>query len=357
MYLKLEKKTDEYKYKVIEPFFKKEKKLKEIEVETDISYATLKRWVTQYKNFGISGLKKKNRVDKDVCKKLNDDELIQIKKIYKENYNLPITKLYEKAKQLMSNCNSMVSYPTFFRIISNLDKNIKSSSIKSIKVENIYEYGIIQKGIPIPFFNNQNKVYYLSVFYNKNTYNVVNFIFEEKEREFEKLLNFLYESIVLDGNFPKNISVDLKIKGVSKKIEKTIFFKTGINIIQEEYLEDKEKFLTFVSVDILKEFNRKKPENENEIIEFLRGYFFLNSIEKTKSKLLKKEEIEKLSIFLKKYKRKVYSVGIRIKNSMYDASFLKDYEEKIVEVAYNEFNIKNIDVYYENKYIGQAQLK
>lgn len=357
MYLKFEKKNDEYKYKIIEPFFKKEKKLKEIEVETDISYATLKRWVTQYKNFGISGLQKKSRVDKDTSKKLSDEALIQIKKMYKEFYNLPVTKLYEKAKKIMTSCNSMVSYPTFFRIINNLDKNIKKSSINSIKVQDIYEYGIIQKGIPIPFFNNENRVYYLTVFYNKDTYNVVNFIFEEKEREFENLFNFLYTSIVKDGNYPKNISVDLKIKGVSKKIEKTIFFKSGINIIQEEYLEDKEMFLTFVGLDILREFNRKYPKDKEEIVEFLKTYFFLTDNILKKERELEGKDLERLSVFLKKYTRKVYSVGVRVKNSLYFCDFLKEYEDKIVQVAYNEFDADKVQVYYEEKYIGHAKLK
>ena len=66
------KKIDDYRYKIIEPFLKKEKKLKEIESETNVSYATLKRWVTQYKTSGLSGLKKKNRVDKDTSKKINN---------------------------------------------------------------------------------------------------------------------------------------------------------------------------------------------------------------------------------------------------------------------------------------------
>ncbi|WP_297489240.1 Mu transposase C-terminal domain-containing protein [uncultured Cetobacterium sp.] len=351
------KKIDDYRYKIIEPFLKKEKKLKEIESETNVSYATLKRWVTQYKTSGLSGLKKKNRVDKDTSKKINNEALIKIKEIYKEEYDLPITQIYEKAKKIMINYNSMVSYSTFFRIINNLDKNIKESSLGSIKVENIFEYGIIQKGVLIPFFNDENKVFYLTVFYNKNTYEVINFIFEEIERSFEKLFNFIYESILIEGVYPKNISVDLKINGVSKKLEKSIFFETGINIIQEEYIEEKDKFLTFVGLDILKEFNRKKPKTINEIILFLDKYFFIEEENIYKKNSIEKDEMEKIKIFLSKYKRKVYPMGIRVKNNMYDSKILRDYEDKIIEAIYNEFNKKEIKVYYKDKYIGEAHLK
>ena len=39
----LEKDTQLKRFKIIEPFLRKEKKLKEIEKETDISYATLEK--------------------------------------------------------------------------------------------------------------------------------------------------------------------------------------------------------------------------------------------------------------------------------------------------------------------------
>ncbi|MGL5671188.1 MAG: helix-turn-helix domain-containing protein, partial [Cetobacterium sp.] len=146
-------KTDEKnrKYKILEPFFKKEKKLREIEKETQISYATLKRWVSQYKDSGEKGLVKKTRVDKNTFKKVNEDVMEHLKALYKEYHTLPVTKLYDKAKNTLSSYNSMISYPTFFRIINNLDENIKQNSIKSVKKDKVYEYAIIQKAIPIPF--------------------------------------------------------------------------------------------------------------------------------------------------------------------------------------------------------------
>ena len=46
------------KYSIIEPFLKKEKKLKELSHEYNIPYSTLKRWIKTYKEYGIKGLSK-----------------------------------------------------------------------------------------------------------------------------------------------------------------------------------------------------------------------------------------------------------------------------------------------------------
>ena len=56
-----EKDTQIKRFKIIEPFLRKEKKLKDIEKETNISYATLKRWIKAYKEKGMLGLDKKER--------------------------------------------------------------------------------------------------------------------------------------------------------------------------------------------------------------------------------------------------------------------------------------------------------
>ena len=55
----MEKETQLKKFKIIEPFLRKEKKLRDIEKESGISYATLKRWIKAYKEEGVLGLDKK----------------------------------------------------------------------------------------------------------------------------------------------------------------------------------------------------------------------------------------------------------------------------------------------------------
>ena len=347
--------TDEKnkKYKILEPFFKKEKKLREIEKETQISYATLKRWVSQYKDSGKKGLVKKTRVDKNTFKKVNEDVMEHLKALYKEYHALPVTKLYEKAKKTLSSYNSMIIYPTFFRIINNLDENIKQNSIKSVKKDKVYEYAIIQKAIPIPFFNNKNKIFYLTIFYNKENYKIINFIFEEEKRELIKLFNFIQESIIIEGAYPKNISLDERIQGVSKNLLRTIFFQTKISFIQEEADENMMGFVRYIDTDILKEFNKEKPKNIKEISLFIKKYLF---IEDRKIENLNNEEKYKLLYFLHKYKRKVYNSGVRIKNNIYISSLLKEKEGTIVDVFYNEFFIDSVDIYIKDMFVDKAKI-
>lgn len=341
------------KYKILEPFFKKKKKLKDIEKETQISYATLKRWVSQYKDSGEKGLAKKIRTDKNTFKKVNDDVLDYLKNLYKEYHALPITKLYEKAKNTLNTYNSMISYPTFFRIINNLDENIKLNSIKSVKKNQVYEYAIIQKAVPIPFFNNKNKIFYLTIFYNKENYKMVNFIFEEEKRELKKLFNFIRESIIIEGAYPKNISLDLKIEGVSKVLLRNIFFETKINFIQEEPDENILGFVRYIDTDILKEFTNPKSITLEKICIFIKKYLFIE-IDKEREKIV--DENYKLLYFLNKYKRKIYNNGVRVKNNLYNSPALKNYEGKVVDVFYSEFLKERVDVYLEDEFIDSAKL-
>lgn len=341
------------KYKILEPFFKKEKKLREIEKETQISYATLKRWVSQYKDLGEKGLVKKTRVDKNTFKKVNEEVMEHLKALYKEYHSLPVTKLYEKAKNTLTSYNGMISYSTFFRIINNLDENIIQNSIKSVRKDRVFEYGIIQKTIPIPFFNNKNKIFYLTMFYNKENYKIINFIFEENKRELTKLFNFIRESIIIEGAYPKNISLDERILGVSKNLLRTIFFQTKINLIQEEADENMMGFVRYIDTDILKEFNKERPKSIEEISIFIKRYLF---IEESKEGTLNNEEKYRLLYFLHKYKRKVYNSGVRIKNNIYNSSLLKDKEGIVVDVFYNEFSTESVCVYEKDVFIDNAKI-
>lgn len=341
------------KYRILEPFFKKEKKLKEIEEETQISYATLKRWVSQYRDLGEKGLIKKTRIDKNTFKKVNDDVMDYLKNLYKEYHALPVTKLYEKAKNTLDSYNSMISYPTFFRIINNLDENIKENSLKSVKKDKVFEYAIVQKAVPIPFFDNKNQIFYLTIFYNKENYKIINFIFEEEKRELIKLFNFIQKSIIIEGAYPKNISLDDRIQGVSKNLLRTIFFQTKINLIQEEADENMLGFIGYIDTDILKEFNKKKTKDVEDISLFIKKYLF---IEENKTERVSEDEGIKLLYFLHKYKRKVYNSGVRVKNNIYGSITLRDREGDIVDVFYNEFSIEKVDIYIKGIFIGKAEI-
>ena len=54
--------------------------MKEIELEENISYSTLKRWVNAYKKKGMLGLEKKEREDKNSFRNIDEDSLEKNKK-------------------------------------------------------------------------------------------------------------------------------------------------------------------------------------------------------------------------------------------------------------------------------------
>lgn len=338
----------EIRYAILEPFLKKKKKLKEIEKESKISYATLKRWVSNYKKNGKDGLKNKEREDKNCFKSVDLDAINFIKKIYEKHHNLPVTKIYDKAKLKLESKNGLISYPTFFRIINNLDENIKKNAMKNIKKEKIYEHGIIVTEVYLPYFNNKNEVYYLTLYYNKENFEVINFIFEKSKRDIKKLFSFFRKSIIMCDETPKYISLDLKIS-ITKNLIRTIFFQSGIDIISEEADSNMKEDLKYLNLDILKEFENKKPASDKEIEEFLKKYFFIKSDE-----ILEKNS-NKYLYFLEKYKRKVHSNMVRLKNKNYKLDTLKKYEDEIVDIYYDEFNDKIVEIYIEEKYIGKGE--
>ena len=124
----MDKKTKFYRFKIIEPFLKKEKKLKDIEREKNISYSTLKRWVSAYKKDGFLGLEKKKREDKNIFRKIDNKTFNEIKNSYISSEEKSITKLYRKFSNELK-----ISYATFYRIVNNIDDFFNDSKTKYIE--------------------------------------------------------------------------------------------------------------------------------------------------------------------------------------------------------------------------------
>ena len=302
------------KLKIIEPFLNKEKKLKEIEEESNISYATLKRWVKAYKENGLDGLNKKERVDKNNYKKLEPLELEKIKRLYGKNKNLSISKLYEQYSTLSEKMN--ISYPTFYRIINNLDSFVKNSSkpyIRSIEISE-YSYGIFQYPIYFPF--NLQKIYYMTFFFEISSLRIVNFSFDREQRTFKKLYLFIRESILKEGVFPKEIFLTNTVLEVSKKSLRECFFESSISFLIDDDFDYNElrRFCHFLELDLSHQFYGKKDLTENDILEFLNTYIY---IEQSESKFLEFYYQRKLDFFLTKSIRKVNKSRIRLKKYIY----------------------------------------
>lgn len=347
------------RFEIIKPFFSKEKKLKDIENDHNISYATLKRWVKSYKEYGLEGLIKRERNDKNVHKKLNNESLKIIKRLYLENSELSIKKLYELSLSILNSLNYEISYPTFYRIVNNLDDFVKTSSdrhIKKLSQKGIV-YGIAQFPIYFPLGN--DKIFYIILLFDTIDFKIINFLFEKKEFTFKELFPFIRESILLGNSYPKKIILTNTVKEKSKKTIRVSFLETGIDFIDDEDydLSPIKKQFNFLEIELIKTFfNQEKKFDIQDIYTFISSYFSLgdyNSCNQISSNLV---FMRKLDFFLLKYNRKVYSYGIRLKSHIYDNPILRDIVEEIVEIKYSPLNQNIIYIFYKNSFLCEGFL-
>lgn len=342
----------EKKFKIIEPFLNGEKKLKDIEKESEVSYATLKRWVKAYKEEGIDGLEKKERIDKNNYKKINAKELHKIKNFYLNNNSLSISKLFEKYTEFSEKIN--ISYPTFYRIINNLDTYVKKSSEFHIRKIEKYgaSYGLFQHPLYFPF--NSQKIFYITLFFEIPSLRIINFYFDKEPKTFKKMYPFIRESIVKSGMYPKEIFLTNTITETSKNSLRQCFFESSINFLVDDDFDMSQlkKFCGFIEEDLSHEFYGKKDLNEFEIQSFLEKYIFLDEDEK---KELDFNLQRKLDFFLNKSIRKVYKYGIRLKNYIYYNETLQDFENEILEVKHTPFNENMIIIYKEEDFLCIAE--
>lgn len=357
------------RFKIIEPFLRKDKKLKEIEKETGISYATLKRWIKAYKENGIIGLDKKKREDKDSFKSVNEEQISIIKKLCKNNYDGNISKLYNKYTTFFKNKNYSISYPTFYRIVNNIDNFFKKSSdlnLNKIKKENEV-YVVIE--IPTYILINLNqktiKVPNLMLMFDASNLNIINFSISFETSNIYSLFGFIRQSILkvssLTGKLktPKEILVDTK-NSLPRNITKSIFNETAIKISEYSYNYHNDellRFLNFLKEDILREFKEKRKNiSLKDLNLFLNSYIYLDSSKYSyviDYKILENQyNFRKLDIFLQSSTRKIYSSSIRFKNLSYKSEILKKFEGREVEVKSNPLNYGFIHLFFNGEFIA-----
>ncbi|MGX6590615.1 helix-turn-helix domain-containing protein [Cetobacterium ceti] len=356
------KELAEERLKIIKPFFSKEKKLKDIENESKISYATLKRWVKSYKEKGLDGLEKKSRNDKDLPKKIDDTSLKIIKKIHKENCDLSISKLYNTFKNKVPNVQCDISYPTFYRIINNLDSFVKNSSIYHIKkiANNGSVLGMYQQLIYCPNNNIHNSIFYLTLFFDMTDYKIINYNFDSKKQNFQKLFPFIWSSIIKSESYPKKIYISENIKEPSKKIFRECFFKTQIEFSYEEFDHNSiKKFCNYLENDLLRKFSINKNTPLEIIDNYVKKYFFhKNDISKSIEFLERNNfPFNNLDFFLLNTKRKVYNYGVRLKNNIYTSKNLENILGEIVNIKYSPTYNGIIYIYYKNSFFCQGILQ
>ncbi|WP_286033439.1 helix-turn-helix domain-containing protein [Fusobacterium necrogenes] len=359
------------RFKIIEPFLKKKKKLKEIEEEKNISYATLKRWVNAYKKSGILGLEKKSREDKNSFRNLDEENLELIKNICKDSKETSIAKLYEKCKTKLPESFS-ISYATFYRIVNNIDEFFNKTTVRymeKIKKENqcYLVFDVPLYVLVDDFFSNKKVVPRLLIMLDSASLEPINFAIDYYFSNFYSLLGFIREGILKASLknekfiLPKEILV--ASKNISnKKVLKEIYNELGVKI-SEHYTENSEvnKFIMFIKEDI-EDFYKKKNYELTflELTEFLNNYIYIQKKEYAFSinynTINDIKYIRQLDILLQNTTRKITDSKVRVKNFQYISSALKGLNGQDIFIKFSPINPKIIYLFLNNSYIGLANI-
>ena len=344
------------KYKIIEPFLNKEKKLKDLSSEHDIPYSTLKRWIKLYKEFGIKGLSKKIRSDKDSFRKADDETIKFVLKEHKKNPNINITTLYNNYLTFFKNKNiNKLSYNTIYRIAINLDpfsQKIINENLNNIKKSNNI-YRISTEKLYIKNLDVNDGVATIIIIYDVYDNSIINYKLFIGEAGEDHYLVFIRETIIKNKlkNYlvkPKYIFIDdFKMKNKERffKILKELNININGNLDKNKEMT---KFVRFLEKDITNIF-KERPLSLNYLNHNLEKYI-CNSYLKEISEENKLFDYNKLDFLFKSVDRKVQNYGIRFKNNLYTNELLKEDMGKIVTLRYNPFDLNVLKVYQDNKY-------
>lgn len=360
-----------FRFKIIEPFLKKKKKLKDIEIEKNISYATLKRWVNAYKKNGIIGLEKKSREDKNSFRNLNDDDLEKIKEFCKNSSETNITTLYNNCKKIFPD-NLSISYATFYRLVNNIDSFFNKTTVKYMETIKKENQCFLVFDIPLyilveDIFFNKKIVPRLLIMIDAASLEPINFSIDSHSAGLYSLLGFIREGIlkvsVKNDRFitPKEILVASKNIN-NKNLLKEIYTNLGIRI-SEHYTENSEvqKFIEFIKKDI--EIFYKKHNSKITMLDlshFLSTYIYLEKKEYSFSLnynvLDNTKYIRELDTFLQSTSRKITDSKIRVNNFLYSSPNFKNINGKNISVKFSPLNPKIVYPFLENIYLGIASI-
>jgi transposase len=373
--LGLKKGLSKERYEIIEPFLKKEKKLKDIENEKNISYATLKRWVKAYKENGIEGLIKKERKDKNQHRSLDEKTYEFIKESYEKEPDIKITTLYEKCSKFLKNFgDKTISYHTVYRAVNNLDDFVKSHA--SLNIEKIKKkhqaYRISQVVLDIDIMDfrlGSLKKPFLYLIYDVSTNDILNYYLSFSKLDLKKSMAFLRDTII--KNYKPDEKIYIKPESLLidsfeiKNNRKLTQIKEALNIKIENYFEsnsEMDKFINYLKSD-LKNMVMSTPFNNSmiELDKILYSYIFMNNgIDLTSDSPFNSsgtlKDLEKLDILLGSAKRKVQEYGIRFRNGIYRNPILKEQVGNISEIKYNVNDAKEIKIYFNGIFFCTAYI-
>lgn len=359
--------SKEKRFNIIKPFLNGEKKLKEIESDSGVSYATLKRWVKSYKETGFSGLKKKIRKDKSLHRNLSNQAFDFIKKTYNENPGIKISNLYKKYSDFIKDLKEeSVSYATIHRVVNNLDNFAQSHAdfhLKSFKKKKqSYRLTVIpllfkvycpsKKRFAVPF---------IYMCYDSATTDILNYRISFDSYSLDDALSLLRDTILKCHNsteaplIPAEYVIDAFKLKEDKKL-KLIKEKLNIEIYNSFHaVPEIEKFKSFISEDISKlAENPKTLEDLNSLDKIIFSYIYMDEkpLKNSCDLSLPRDTFEEsLDILLNKTERSIQEYGIRFKNNIYKHPYLKDLVSTKAEIRFDLYDLSYIYVYISNKYI------
>lgn len=341
------------RYLIIKPFLDREKTLRQIQQEENISYATLKRWVKAYKEQGIDGLEIKQREDRNSFRKARQSTLDTIETVYSENKEKPLLNLYEIVKEKIED---NISFNTFYRIVSNLDGYLRNKTKFQVS-RNVVdgEVYVIKSFLSHHFIKDENGVklpFILLAFHASTLDFIASHICFSKKFD-ENAIAFLRE-VILKGasiyqvkSLPKEILVDGSFSLHRSKKEQ-ILEKTKIKLLEfDANYDEMDRFIQYLKSDLDTVF--AKETTYQELHCFLENYAkYYTSNQKC---LLSKGQLQVLDCFLPHYKRKVHYYGVRVNHNFYNSKILQQYIGEIVEVIHYPFEKNKITVWFGTKHI------
>ncbi len=368
------------RYKVIKPFLENRKSLKDISDEEDVSYSTLKRWVSYYKKNGLSGLKKTTRKDKNTYRSVDKKTIKYVEKVYRENPDIKIQDLHDKVINFIKKMGGeKISYDTVYRIVNNLDPFVKKYadpySLKSKESNEIFEFatGVLNVSV-LDEFVDEMKNPYLSIVYDTYSKAVCSCYISFEPPNLDDALQLFRAAILEDDQNSFNIygkpkeyvindirvQEKKRLEEIKTELDMEINFSSGENKMSEFYENLNEVYLLdMIETERIEVDYRLLKVRIEDYIESVHNF-------RTKDKWLgglkelrvvPNKDILDILLSRLKSERKIQNYGVRFQNLFYTNSSLEKHIGENVEVLYNIFDVSSIKIYRNGKYLSSAYCK
>ncbi len=378
--MRKKEKLEKERYQIIKPFLDSEKSLKKISEDEDISYSTLKRWVSYYKKNGINGLKKNIRKDKNTYRSVDKKTIKYVEKVYKENPDIKIQDLYEKVVNFIKKMGGKkVSYDTVYRIANKLDPFVKkyaeNYSFKSSESNEVF--GFTSSFLDIKILDetsDEMRNPYLNIVYDTYSKAICSYFISFEQFSLDEVLQ-LFRVAILDDELnsfkiygkPREFVINniriqerKRLEEIKRDLDIEINFSSNEGAMQEFYIDLNEIYLK----DIVEteKINLDYTLLNFKIKDYIESVHNFRTEEKWANGLKELRVIPNknmLDMLLSRLKsdRKIQNYGVRFQNLLYNNDEFGKYIGENVELVYNSFDVSSVKVYRDGVYLGTGYCK